>query len=69
MKEHFIRIADLAQFAGVSPDTVQRYIYKGIIVPDSQVKHGRSLQAIFLASRTKELVAAINRASSISETV
>jgi hypothetical protein len=49
----YMRLADLSEAAKVHQTTLERYIYRDVLVPDAEVQHGRSLQPIFLKSRLK----------------
>jgi hypothetical protein len=53
----------------VTPDTVRRHLYRGLITQDGEIQHGRFKQPIFLAARSKELVQAIQIAQEIPTAV
>jgi hypothetical protein len=55
----FIRAGELASLAGVYPDFIKRLVYAGEITDDGSIRHGASIQPIFLSSRLSELLAAI----------
>lgn len=56
----FIRLADLAEACESHPNTIERYIYRGVIEPDADVQHGKVRQPIFNAQRLAELKKAVS---------
>ena len=57
----FIRLAELADLANVHAATLEKYVLKGVINPDSMIKHGRTSQPIFRVGRIEEHLGAIKR--------
>jgi len=55
----FLRLAELAELCSCHPNTIERYVFRGIIEPDADVKHGRIQQPIFNAERINELRKAV----------
>jgi hypothetical protein len=57
----FVRLSDLAGEAGVHPHAIERYLFRGVISADAQIRHGRSMQPIFLQNRVGEHLKAIRK--------
>lgn len=57
----FLRISDLAEAAKKHPVAIERMLYKGVIVPDAEIQHGRSRQPLFTKSRLAEHLKAIQK--------
>jgi hypothetical protein len=55
----YLRTTDLAEELGKHPTSVEKCIYRGIIQPDAEVKHGRSSQPLFLKSRFENYLKAM----------
>jgi hypothetical protein len=57
----YLRLTDVAEASSVHANTIERYLYHDVLIPDAVVQHGRSKQPIFLRSRLNEHLATIRR--------
>jgi hypothetical protein len=63
----YLRLSDLAEAAEMHSSRIEKCIYRGVIEPDAEIKHGRSTQPIFLQSRVAEHIRAIRRHQELLE--
>ena len=56
----FVRMADVAEACECHPNTIERYIFRGVIEPDADIQHGKVRQPIFAAERLNEIKKAVS---------
>jgi hypothetical protein len=57
----YLRLKDVVQASKLHYSTVERYVFRDVLLPDAIVQHGRTFQPIFLKSRLKEHLASIQK--------
>ena len=57
----YVHLSDLAEQAKEHPSRIEKLIYRHVIQPDAEIRHGRSMQPIFFQSRVVEIIKAIRK--------